>query len=138
MENMNNKIDLMELKFQPIRKKYNNGIEIYNLTEEMKVEILKIINSNFGDNNAYIKESDVLLKVLPLVTNIYLPEDEVLIQEIIDNPSDILEDVISEVGEMIIFYFKTVQKTNVAISELSEEQRKVVLDMVESPTVSKK
>lgn len=133
----NNKINLNELKFQPIRKKYDNGIEIYNLTEEMKTEILKIIDSNFGENKMYIKETDVLLKVLPLVTNIYLPEDESIIQEIIDNPSDILEDVISEVGEMIIFYFKIIQKTNIAISELNEEQIKLVSGMVDSHALSK-
>jgi len=121
LNNKNNKIDLMGLKFQPIRKIYDNGIEIYNLTEEMKTKILKIIEDNLKNNSVDIKEEDVLLKILPIVTNIYLPEDDTIIQEIIRNPSDILEDVISEVGDMIIFFFNIVQKNNSFVSKINEK-----------------
>jgi len=121
LNNKNNMIDLMGLKFQPIRKIYDNGIEIYNLTEEMKTKILKIIEDNLKNNSVDIKEEDVLLKILPIVTNIYLPEDDTIIQEIIRNPSDILEDVISEVGDMIIFFFNIVQKNNSFVSKINEK-----------------
>ena len=128
-------ISLEELRFNPIRKQYDNGIEIYNLTEEMKKEIAKIIDKFSKDvdgKELQIEGKDVLLRILPICTNVYLEgmEDKV-IQDILDNPSEELEDVIDEVSDMILRYFARFQKNIVNFSKLDKETQEKILGNAE-------
>lgn len=122
---MSNKISLENLKFNPIRKTFEGGIEVYNLTPEMKNELSKIIFDNLATDKQEvdIDGKTLLIQVLPLLTNIYLPDDDVLINEIIDNPSEILEDVVVEVSEMVTGFFAKINKEIGKISSMPENER---------------
>lgn len=104
---------LNQLKQQRLRKVIDTGydekIEIYNVTEENEKEINKII-AKFIDvktKELNIDGKTVILELMPLLSNIDLgydltkEEDQKIIEDIINHPSDTLLIVIREISTMI-------------------------------------
>jgi len=124
-----NKVSLEVLKFNPIRKKYDNGVEIYNLDNEKRNVLLKIMENNIKDNNEIeINGKQVLLEVLPLLTNIDLNGlDEEVIEEVLNSPSDILEEVFDEIASMTTNFFNRIVKNIDMLNKMNPEQRELFI-----------
>jgi hypothetical protein len=123
---MSNKINISELKQPRIRKSYENGIEIYNLTEEERKPVIDLLISNINaeDNNLKLSGEDIIIKLLPIYTNIYLDveENRELLEEIIHNPSDILDDVIGELAKIIKDLSNKLLSNIESLSKLTPEE----------------
>jgi hypothetical protein len=98
------KVGFSELKQKRIRKSFNNGIEIYNPNNKEKEEIINIIFKyiDFESKEINISGDDIIINILPVCSNIYLDiEDKELIKEIINIPSEELEESVKIIGEIV-------------------------------------
>ena len=105
---MNKIVNFSNLKRREIRKRIGmgeNAIIIYNPNIEQKKEIRNLVTDNITDNKVNIKGKDVLLKLVPMLTNIKLDldeeKDEQLIEEILADPSEELEEVTKELTRIV-------------------------------------
>lgn len=147
-ENQTTKISLLDLRYKKLRKKIGE-VEIYNPNKELKLELEKeftkrITEAFQSDNlniNTTIGMGEMLTMYIPLLTNIDCPEDVLLINEILADPSPILEKVIEEVSEILSEIFtktanniiKFAKSTNDVFEDesLSIEQRTEMLKQME-------
>ena len=147
-ENQTKKISLLDLRYKKLRKKIGE-VEIYNPNKELKLELEKeftkrITEAFQSDNlniNTTIGMGEMLTMYIPLLTNIDCPEDVLLINEILADPSPILEKVIEEVSEILSEIFtktanniiKFAKSTNDVFEDesLTIEQRTEMLRQME-------
>lgn len=96
-------VNFSDLKRKQVKKIFDNGIEIYNPDKEQKNEIFDLVFRNIEDSNqAMITGRQLLLKLIPMLTNIHLDlENEKLIEEIMDDPSDELLAVQDEINDIV-------------------------------------
>ena len=117
MSNQTKKISLLDLKYTKLRKKIGE-VEIYNPDKELKLEIEKEfmhrITESFNEENPQINFTvylgEILTMFIPLLTNLDCPEDVLLINEILADPSPLLEKVIDEVSIVLREIFERAAK----------------------------
>lgn len=131
MSNQTKKISLLDLKYTKLRKKIGD-IEIYNPDKGLKLEIEKEfihrITESFGDGNEQINMTiclgEMIAVFIPLLTNIEGLDDVLMVSQILDNPSPLLEKVVDEVSEILSDIFertiKTILKAQKVMSETLE------------------
>ena len=142
-ENQTKKISLLDLKYNKLRKKIGD-VEIYNPDKELKAEIeqelMKRITEQMksGEIKADIGMGEIITIYLPMLTNIeYELTDALMVQEIISNPSPLLEKVVEEVSEVLSDLFekaankliKVAKSTNDILNnkDLSDEEKTEIL-----------
>ena len=147
-ENQTKKISLLDLRYKKLRKKIGE-VEIYNPDKELKLELEKeftkriteAFQSDSLNINTTIGMGEMLTMYIPLLTNIDCPEDVLLINEILADPSPLLEKVIEEVSEILSEIFtktanniiKFAKSTNDVFEDesLTIEQRTEMLRQME-------
>ena len=131
MNNKNKMIDFSKLKRSKIRKTYENGIEIYNPTNEQKKEILELISNSGNENDLLIQGKDIIVTLVPMLTNVYIDtENEELIDDILNDPSEIFEDIIDEISVIVNKIVGRAIKRIDTISELPEKEQNEVLGLL--------
>ena len=142
-ENQAKKISLLDLKYNKLRKKIGD-VEIYNPGKELKAEIeqelMRRITEQMksGEIKADIGMGEIVTTYLPMLTNIeYELTDALMVQEIISNPSPLLEKVVEEVSEVLSDLFekaankliKVAKSTNDILNnkDLSDEEKTEIL-----------
>lgn len=148
MEEIKNEniVSLEELEFNPIYKvlDYKNSqgelkqITIFNLDDQQEQELLQILMKYSNVENKEVKfnvpVNEVISTVLPLMTNIQLPSDKESIDRIVNNPNDILKEVLLEITEKITkiikLNFKTLQMTKSTLEDMNIDDEKL-LEIVE-------
>ena len=142
-ENQTKKISLLDLKYNKLRKKIGD-VEIYNPDKELKAEIeqelMRRITEQMksGEIKADIGMGEIVTTYLPMLTNIeYELTDALMVQEIISNPSPLLEKVVEEVSEVLSDLFekaankliKVAKSTNDILNnkDLSDEEKTEIL-----------
>ena len=142
-ENQTKKISLLDLRYKKLRKKIGD-VEIYNPDKELKAEIeqelMKRITEQMksGEIKADIGMGEIITIYLPMLTNIdYELTDVLMIQEIISDPSPLLEKVVEEVSEVLSDLFekaankliKVAKSTNDILNnkDLSDEEKTEIL-----------
>ena len=142
-ENQTKKISLLDLKYNKLRKKIGE-VEIYNPNKELKAEIEKELMARIteqmksGEIRADIGMGEIITTYLPMLTNIdYELTDVLMIQQIISDPSPLLEKVIEEVSEVLSDLFekaankliKVAKSTNDILNnkDLSDEEKTEIL-----------
>lgn len=126
-------IKFSELKQKKVRKiidnvGYENPIEIYNVTEDIRPKVTKIITNNMdgktGELN--IEARLVIVELLPMLSNVDLDldleKDKEQINEILDNPSEILLQIVDEITEVIKEFTERFIKNIDKINQLSPEE----------------
>lgn len=129
-----NKVFFGDLKRNPIRKQYPNGVVIFNLDKKIKEELIGMLDEytkslkdeEVSEMNVNITSMDLLLRFIPKLTNIELPEDESLINEILEDPGEILEEVIEEIGDMISDFYAKLGKKIDKINKMPEKDKKIL------------
>lgn len=137
INNINKVIDFGSLKRNPIYKTIETGdidnlILIYNPSPEQTVMIRQIIVDNAmkseEDKAIDISAKDVLLKLIPELTNIEIDFDnEILIDDILDDPSDLLFEVSDILMEIVNKVANRLFKQVETIKELPENKQKEVI-----------
>lgn len=138
-------------KIEELKKEIENPILIFNPDVEAQVKMKKIIsniisknisnkdNDNLSDIN--ISAQDLIVKFLPLCTNIYLDLDEEkdkeLIKGIIDDPSDEFSAIISEVSTIVARISNEYVEFIESYSKLPKEKREELLKEV-TPQLNEK
>ena len=131
MSNENKIIDFSKFKRTRIRKTFGNGIELYNPTNEQKKEILKLISNSGNENDLLIQGKDIIVTLVPMLTNVYIDtENEELIDDIINDPSEIFEDIIDEISVIVNKIVGRAIKRIDTISELPEKEQNEVLGLL--------
>ena len=142
-ENQTKKISLLDLRYKKLRKKIGE-VEIYNPNKELKAEIEKELMARIteqmksGEIRADIGMGEIITTYLPMLTNIdYELTDVLMIQQIISDPSPLLEKVIEEVSEVLSDLFekaankliKVAKSTNDILNnkDLSDEEKAEIL-----------
>ena len=142
-ENQTKKISLLDLRYKKLRKKIGE-VEIYNPNKELKAEIEKELMARIteqmksGEIRADIGMGEIITTYLPMLTNIdYELTDVLMIQQIISDPSPLLEKVIEEVSEVLSDLFekaankliKVAKSTNDILNnkDLSDEEKTEIL-----------
>ena len=142
-ENQIKKISLLDLRYNKLRKKIGE-VEIYNPNKELKAEIEKELMARIteqmksGEIRADIGMGEIITTYLPMLTNIdYELTDVLMIQQIISDPSPLLEKVIEEVSEVLSDLFekaankliKVAKSTNDILNnkDLSDEEKTEIL-----------
>ena len=142
-ENQTKKISLLDLRYNKLRKKIGE-VEIYNPNKELKAEIEKELMARIteqmksGEIRADIGMGEIITTYLPMLTNIeYELTDALMVQEIISNPSPLLEKVVEEVSEVLSDLFekaankliKVAKSTNDILNnkDLSDEEKTEIL-----------
>lgn len=129
MENINKKISLLDLKYNKLRKVIH-GVEIYNPDQKLKKEMIdefmkKIVEAKNEDGIDAIKlnigTGELLTVYLPLLTSLDCPDDVLLINEILENPSMELEDIIEEVSEILSNLFMKSAKIILQAAESNQD-----------------
>ena len=141
-----NVVKFETLKRQEIRKTIANGdspIYIYNPSPEKKQQIEKMIFNKLQgqetSKDVELSAREVLLELLPILSNIDLgldiEKDKEMIEEIINDPSDILVEVIDDISEIFTGISKSLMKNISAISKLPKEQLEKIMkeNKVETP-----
>jgi hypothetical protein len=122
-------------KIKELLFKLENPIIIYNPSQKQKAEIQKIINSRISKETKDIEISgeDLLITLLPLLSNVILdlhketPEDEAIINEIINDPSPIFERAINIIKEIVKEIGSLYINTLKDILELPKEEREKLI-----------
>ena len=146
-ENQAKKISLLDLRYKKLRKKIGD-VEIYNPDKELKAEIEKELMTRIteqmkeGEIRADIGMGEIITTYLPMLTNIdYTLTDALMVQEIISNPSPLLEKVVDEVSEVLSELFekaankliKVAKSTNDILNNnnLSDEEKAEILKQMQ-------
>lgn len=132
---MGKRINFGDLKQQKIYATVGD-IEIYNPTEDVKKLLMEIIFSNINKDGTIndIDGKTVMMQLVPVMTNIYLPDDEELIQQVIENPSDDLLDVIGHINELVEKFTDRTNKTLEQIQKLPKAERNKILGIEDEKT----
>jgi predicted DNA binding protein len=96
-------VPFTSLKFNRLRKTLEGGIEIYNPDSSQKQAIIELLSKSATENNSLsISGKEFLITLLPMLSNIYIDTDnQELIDDIIDNPSDILLETFKEINKIV-------------------------------------
>ena len=146
-ENQAKKISLLDLRYKKLRKKIGD-VEIYNPDKELKAEIEKELMARIteqmksGEIRADIGMGEIITTYLPMLTNIdYTLTDALMVQEIISDPSPLLEKVVDEVSEVLSELFekaankliKVAKSTNDILNNnnLSDEEKAEILKQMQ-------
>lgn len=137
-----NVVLLEELEFNPIHKiiNYKNNlgelkhITIFNLNSDQEQQLLKILMEYGNVENNEVKFNvpaiNVLQDVLPILTDIQLPEDKESIERIINNPNNVLKEVLLEVTKIITetikLNFKSLQITKDSLEQMGIDDNKLI------------
>lgn len=116
-------INFSQLKRKIIRKQFDNGIEIYNPDKEQRNKIFNMVVGNVSEleNDIQITGKQLLLEIIPMITNIHLDlSDANLIDEILSDPSDVLLEVQDEIVEIVKNISDRTFKAMKDMSELPE------------------
>ena len=134
---MKNRIDFKNLKRVEIYKSYD-GVNVYNPNDEQKIQIIELFQNSIKDeeDDVEINDQDVMLKLIPMLTNIEIDfEDNDLIQEVINDPSDLLLDVIQDINDIVEVVVTRTVKTLNKLAELPEEEQAKILEQVKPKEV---
>lgn len=119
-------INFSELKRSKIRKRFDNGIEVYNPSPKQKEKIIKLISENIDNETDKIEISgkDVLLQLIPELTNIKLDlkDDDKLVDEILEDPSQELTETVNEITDIIQFLSNQMMTNINNMSKLPKEK----------------
>jgi hypothetical protein len=132
VSSMKNLVNFKKLKREEIRKTIGEGEEqiiIYNPSPEKREEISKLlINSYKEKDEMEITGRELLLQIIPMLTNILLEYDEnneeerQIIDDILNDPSEILMEVVDEVSIIVKEVGERTNKTLESLANLSEEE----------------
>lgn len=87
----------------------NEITKIYNPSQKQLEEINSIIERNTDGEKVYSKIDgiDMLIKIIPMLTDIEIDlnkeEDIELINEIISDPNDVFNEVVTEINKIIMY-----------------------------------
>lgn len=137
---MANKINFSELKRKEVRRTIGEGegaIEIYNPNPEQQKEIKQMvfdcIDKETGKPN--IDGKLILVKLIPMLTNIYIDTDnDELLEEIINDPSDILREVVDEIQEIVYINTSRLRKDINTLNEIPKEYFDEIFNTLEENT----
>ncbi len=119
-------INFSELKRSKIRKRFDNGIEVYNPSPKQKEKIIKLISESIDNETDKIEISgkDVLLQLIPELTNIKLDlkDDDKLVDEILEDPSQELTETVNEITDIIQFLSNQMMTNINNMSKLPKEK----------------
>ena len=126
------KVNFADLKMKKIYAEYDGGVKVFNADEKRRKELIQIISENMDKGELNIDGKNVLLEVLPILTNIDLNglEDDV-IEDILKNPSDILENVIKDVTALTTKILNNITDNVNEISKMPEKEKKKFLEQFE-------
>lgn len=128
---MSKVINFSELKRKEIRKEFDNGIVVYNPNPEQKKEIMELITKSIDEKSQDIEISgrDIMLQLIPMLTNIHLDleDNEELLNEILEDPSDELLEVVDELNDIIKFVGNRMIKNIQNLAELPKEELEKLL-----------
>lgn len=98
-----------------------NVIEVYNPTQEQKLNIIKMLEEQQVEDKIVV-EGELIAGLIKELTNIEIDLDDMdLVQEIVNNPNNMLEEVSSEINQ-ILYHLISMQFKNIsAIAELPTE-----------------
>lgn len=113
---------------------------VYNPNKNTKEKLFKIMIDNLNKETGLLelKGEDVILKIIPLLTNVNLiesenPTDEELesIREIIQDPTELFEILVNLVKEQISNIYKKAIEGLEALNNLDEDTKdKIIKDMM--------
>lgn len=112
-----------------------NVIEVYNPTQEQKLNIIKMLEEQQVEDKIVV-EGELIVGLIKELTNIEIDLDDMdLVQEIINNPNNMLEEVSSEINQ-ILYHLISMQFKNIsAIAELPTELLAATLGKESEKTV---
>lgn len=112
-----------------------NVIEVYNPTQEQKLNIIKMLEEQQVEDKIVV-EGELIVGLIKELTNIEIDLDDMdLVQEIVNNPNNMLEEVSSEINQ-ILYHLISMQFKNIsAIAELPTELLAATLGKESEKTV---
>lgn len=112
-----------------------NIIEVYNPTQEQKLNIIKMLEEQQAEDKIVV-EGELIVGLIKELTNIEIDLDDMdLVQEIVNNPNNMLEEVSSEINQ-ILYHLISMQFKNIsAIAELPTELLAATLSKESEKTV---
>lgn len=112
-----------------------NIIEVYNPTQEQKLNIIKMLEEQQAEDKIVV-EGELIVGLIKELTNIEIDLDDMdLVQEIVNNPNNMLEEVSSEINQ-ILYHLISMQFKNIsAIAELPTELLAATLGKESEKTV---
>lgn len=112
-----------------------NIIEVYNPTQEQKLNIIKMLEEQQVEDKIVV-EGELIVGLIKELTNIEIDLDDMdLVQEIVNNPNNMLEEVSSEINQ-ILYHLISMQFKNIsAIAELPTELLAATLSKESEKTV---
>lgn len=138
-------INFSEMGFVKLRKTIDTGdkdfpIEIYNPTKEQRLKLLDIIKGSIEMNKdgsgmrAVVTDNDIIYKVLGELTNIYLDlEDKETINNILENPSDLLikvkRELVSILDDVFLAYYEELKSIGKLPDEIQDELLKITKEI---------
>jgi hypothetical protein len=137
-------VKFSDLKRKKIRKTFGEGefaVEVYNPSPEQQNQITQMFLDKLDKNEEIeIDGKLVLLKLIPMLTNIDLDLDENddLVEEILNDPSEILELVTLEITDIIQSIVNKTIKNIENLANLPKEQLEKVLQENKSEEETKK
>lgn len=127
---MNKVVDFASLKRKKIRKEFEGGVVVYNPSVKQKQKIMDLIikNINIETDEVNLSPEDVVLRLIPILSNITIDfENKELVKEIIDDPSDILLEVIDEITIIVKNLANKMIKNVDEMSKLPKEELDKIL-----------
>ena len=134
---MSNKvINFGDLKRKQIRKELADGVVIYNPSMEQKKKILNYLTESCNGSSIDISGSQILMQFIPMLTNINISQDmkQEEINAILDDPDDLLIDVVDEIKAIITALTDRTLKTISEIESLPKEKQKEIFNQVNKLT----
>lgn len=137
---MANKINFSELKRKEIRRIIGEGegaIEIYNPNPEQQKEIKQMVFECIDKETGKPKIDGraILTTLIPMLTNICIDTDnDELLEEIINDPSDILREVVDEIQEIVYVNTSRLRKDINTLSEMPKEYFDEIFNNIENKT----
>lgn len=128
------KINIYDLKFKRIRKQYRFDddlfVEVYNPTDEQKKEIINMLIGNMDEQQTInINGRDVLLKLVPMLTNIEIDwSNPELIEEVLNEPSDLLLNVIDDITEIVREVLQRFERSLQIFASLPEDVQNEIVE----------
>lgn len=123
-----NNININDLKRKKIRKVIEfEGceIEIYNPDKKEQSKIISILLEKYDRTRDQIIVDDIelLTIMIPIFSNIYIDnEDQELIKEILNDPSEVMLMVVDEIQEILVEIINRLQKTLNTINQMETEE----------------
>lgn len=130
------KVNIYDLKFKRIRKQYRFDddlfVEVYNPTDEQKKEIINMLIGNMDEQQTInINGRDVLLKLVPMLTNIEIDwSNPELIEEVLNEPSDLLLNVIDDITEIVREVLQRFERSLQIFASLPEDVQNEIVEKI--------